>query len=356
MDVMQVLRAAVDAKASDVIITAGAPVTLHVHGVLQPLDPTWILTPKEAEDLTYQFLTSQQRKIFENERELDAAYQVPDLARFRVSAYLQRGTVACVLRLVPLEIPTPEAIGLEQRVLMEMVNTNGGLILITGPTGAGKSTTIASYVEYLNAHHGIAKHIITIEDPIEFLFVNKKCVIDQREIGFDTKSYVRGLKAALRQMPHVIFVGEMRDRETMEVALTAAETGNTVISTLSTQSAAKSINRIIDVFPLEHQNEIRTRLSLTLKIVVSQVLLQRVDTPGRVAAREIMFVSSPIANLIRENKVHQVNNAISTSYGDGMRLMDDSLVDLNNQQIIGYGDVVTRVSDTEKLKRAKRRT
>lgn len=355
MDVMQILRNAVEAKASDVIISAGAPITFHVYGVLEPMDPNWVLTQADAETLTYQFLTSEQKKKFEMERELDAAYHVPGLARFRVSIYLQKGTVASVLRLVPLEVPDYRTIGLADRVLMQMVNTTGGLILITGPTGAGKSTTIASYIEYLNTDNGIAKHVITIEDPIEFMFENKVCLIDQREIGYDTLSYVRGLRSALRQMPHVIFVGEMRDRETIEVALTAAETGNVVISTLSTQSAAKTINRIIDIFPLEHQAEVRTRLALTLKVVLSQVLLRRVDVPGRICAREVMFVNSPIANLIREGKVHQINNAIATNAKDGMTLLDDALLELNRDGVISYADVLTRVQDPEKLKLVKRK-
>ncbi len=355
MDVLEILREAVSREASDIIISAGAPVTYHVHGTLEPLDADWILGGSETQDLVYQFLTMDQRRIFENERELDVGYHVPDLARFRVSVYQQRGTVAAVLRLVPLEVPHYTTIGLADRVLMEMVNQPNGLILVTGPTGAGKSTTIASYIEYLNTEHGIPKHIITIEDPIEFSFSSKTCVIDQREIGHDTKSYVNGLKSALRQAPHVIFVGEMRDRQTMEVALTAAETGNIVISTLSTQSAAKTINRIIDVFPLEHQAEIRTRLALTLKVVVSQTLLKRTDIRGRICAREIMFVNSPISNLIREGKIHQVNNAIATHYREGMCLLDDSLLQLNQQGVVDYVDVVTRIQDPEKLRSMKRK-
>jgi twitching motility protein PilT len=355
MDVMEILREAVDRSASDILISAGAPITLHIHGALHPLDPDWVLSGSETQSLVYQFLTMEQRKTFEMERELDVGYHVPDLARFRVSVYQQRGTVAAVLRLVPLEIPHYQQIGLSERVLMQMVNVPNGLLLITGPTGAGKSTTIASYVEYLNSEHGVPKHIITIEDPIEFMFRSKVCLIDQREMGFDTMSYPRGLKAALRQMPHVIFVGEMRDRDTMEIALTAAETGNIVISTLSTQSAAKTINRIIDVFPLEHQAEIRTRLSLTLKVVVSQTLLRRTDTAGRVCAREVMFVNSPISNLIREGKVHQINNAIATHYRDGMMLLDDAMLSLYEQGVVDYVDVVTRIQDPEKLKGLKRR-
>jgi twitching motility protein PilT len=350
MDVMEILRESVDRQASDIILSAGAPVTFHVHGALEPLDTGWVLSASETQDLVYQFLTMEQRKIFENERELDIGYHVPDLARFRVSVYQQRGTLAAVLRLVPLCIPDYRSLGLTERVLMQMVNLPHGLILITGPTGSGKSTTIASYIEYLNTQHGIPKHIITLEDPIEFVFQSKTCIIDQRELGHDTRTYVRGLRSALRQAPHVIFVGEMRDRETMEVALTAAETGNVVISTLSTQSAAKTINRIIDVFPVEHQAEIRTRLALTLKGVVSQTLLRRRDGMGRVCAREIMFVNAPISNLIREGKIHQVNNAIGTHYSEGMMLLDDALLELYNQDLVEYVDVVTRIQDPEKLK------
>jgi twitching motility protein PilT len=350
MDVMEILREAVSREASDVILSAGAPVTFHVHGLLVPLDAAWALSPSETQDLVYQFLTMEQRKKFEMERELDVGYYVQDLARFRVSVYQQKGTLAAVLRLVPIDIPDRETIGLSERVLLQMVNQASGLILITGPTGAGKSTTIASYIEYLNATHGVSKHIITIEDPIEFVFRSKTCVIDQRELGYDTQSYVRALKSALRQMPHVVFVGEMRDRETIEAALTAGETGNLVVSTLSTQSAAKTVNRIIDVFPLEHQAEVRTRLALTLRIVVSQALLRRTDAPGRVCAREVMFVNSPIANLIREGKVHQINNAIATSYREGMKLLDDALVELYREGVVDYLEVVTRIQDPEKLR------
>jgi twitching motility protein PilT len=314
-----------------------------------------MLSATETQDLVYQFMTMEQRKVFEMERDIDLAYHIPGLARFRVAVFQQKGTLAAVLRLVPLRVPHYSEIGLPEKVILEMANMPGGLVLVTGPTGAGKSTTIASFLEYLNSEGANPKHIITIEDPIEFLFTPRVCVIEQREIGYDVKGYVKGLRAALRQMPHVIFVGEMRDRETIEVALTAAETGNVVISTLSTQSAAKTINRIIDVFPVEHQSEIRTRLALTLKVVVSQVLMKRVDIPGRVAARELMFVNSAISNLIREGKIHQVNNAIATAARDGMVLMDDSIIDLASKGVISYASAVIRMADAEKLARLKAR-
>lgn len=355
MEVLEILRESAAREASDVILSAGSPVTFHVHGALEPLDRERNLAPEEVRDLVYQLLTEEQRAHFETERELDLGYHVDGLARFRVSVYQQKGTVAAVLRRVPLEIPDTESIGLTERVLMQLVNQPHGLVLVTGPTGSGKSTTIASYLEHLNTRHGVPKHIITLEDPIEFVLRSRDCIIDQRELGLDTFSYVRGLRSALRQMPHVIFVGEMRDRETMEVALTAAETGNLVISTLSTQSAAKTVNRIIDVFPVEHQAEIRTRLALTLKAVISQVLLRRRDGSGRICAREIMFVNAPISNLIREGKIHQLNNAIGTHYADGMKLLDDALLELYNQERVEYLDVVTRLQDPEKLRNLRRR-
>jgi len=353
--ILEILKEAVAEQTSDILITAGSPITFHIHGTLQPFDPDWVLSGTETQDLIYQFMTMEQRKVFENERDIDLAYHVPGVARFRVNVFQQRGTLAAVLRLVPLRVPHYSEIGLPEKVILEMANMPGGLVLVTGPTGAGKSTTIASYLEYLNTESSSARHIITIEDPIEFLFTPKVCVIDQREIGFDVKGYTRGLKSALRQMPHIIFVGEMRDRETIEVALTAAETGNVVISTLSTQSAAKTINRIIDVFPVDHQQEIQTRLALTLKVVVAQVLMQRADVPGRVCARELMFVNSAISNLIREGKIHQVNNAIATHAREGMVLMDDSIVELANQGVVSYASAVIRMTDAEKLARLKGR-
>jgi twitching motility protein PilT len=353
--ILEILKEAVAQQASDILITAGSPVTFHIFGTLLPYDADWVLSGTETQDLIYQFMTMEQRKVFENERDIDLAYHIPGLARFRVAVFQQKGTLAAVLRLVPLRIPHYSEIGVPERVILEMANIPNGLVLVTGPTGAGKSTTIASFIEYLNTEAGTAKHIITIEDPIEFLFQPKMCVFDQREIGYDVKGYVRGLRAALRQMPHIIFVGEMRDRETIEVALTAAETGNVVISTLSTQSAAKTVNRIIDIFPVEHQAEIRTRLALTLKVVCSQVLMKRVDTPGRVAARELMFVNNAISNLIREGKIHQINNAIATHAKDGMVLMDDSILDLASRGVVSYASAVIRLTDAEKLARLKAR-
>ncbi|MCK4412110.1 MAG: PilT/PilU family type 4a pilus ATPase [Candidatus Eisenbacteria sp.] len=350
MRIGDVLEEAVRREASDLIISAGAPITYHVHGVLEPNEPATPLTPRDSQDLAYQLLNEEQRKTFEQVFELDLAFHYRDLARFRVSVYRQRGTVAAVLRLVPLSVPHYTDIGITEKLMGRLLTTPNGLVLVTGPTGAGKSTTVASFLSYLNTETDIARHIITIEDPIEFLLSSQVCIIDQRELGSDTQNYAIGLRSALRQMPHIIFVGEMRDRSTMEIALTAAETGNLVISTLSTQSASKTINRIIDVFPLEDQAEVRTRLALTLKAVISQVLLRRMDMPKRVAAREVLYITSSVSNLIREGKIHQIDNVIASSYDQGMVLLDDSLLELHRNGIVDAASIIPRLQDTEKIR------
>jgi twitching motility protein PilT len=350
MKIEDVLQEAVRRQASDIILSAGARVTLHVHGEwLQDAaaDP---LTADQTRDLIYGFMTPAQRKEFERDQELDMGFEQAGLSRFRVSVFRQRGTVAAVMRLIPLEVPHYTRIGMPESLLRSLLTIPNGLVLVTGPTGAGKSTTVASYLEYLNTENGVPKHIVTIEDPIEFPFKSKTCVINQREIGVDTGGYAIGLRSALRQMPNIIFVGEMRDRETIEIALTAAETGNVVISTLSTQSASKTIHRIIDVFPIQDQAEIRTRLALTLKAVISQVLLRRKDGQGRIAAREILLASGSVSNLIREGKVHQINNVIASSHAEGMVLMDDSLLELYHEGVLFAADVLPRLQDPEKAR------
>ncbi len=348
MTTEDVLRQAVRRSASDIMIAAGAPVTYQVHGVLEHYEPAEVLTPELAHELVYGLMDEHQRAEFETHWELDMGTEIEGLARFRASVFRKTGTDAAVLRVVPLEVPHYTQIGIPQELLLRFVQIPNGLILVTGPTGAGKSTTVAAYLEYLNTEFNFPRHVLTIEDPIEFPFRSKTCLINQREVGHDTKSYITGLRSALRQMPHIIFVGEMRDRETIEIALTAAETGNLVISTLSTQSAAKTINRIIDVFPVQDQAEIRTRLALTLKAVISQVLVRRRDKAGRIAAREILFVNNSVANLIREGKVHQLNNVIASSYSDGMVLLDDALLELHNDGVVHTADVISRLQDAEK--------
>ncbi len=350
MDIIEIIKEGLGLGASDIILSIESPVTFHVNGVLQHSRENTVLNEESCRNLIYQFLTMEQRKTIEMEKELDVGYSIKGMARFRVSVYYQKGTLAAVLRVVPLRIPPPQEIGLPAEVVLRICNIPNGLILVTGPTGAGKSTTIASIIEFINTQGGVAKHVITIEDPVEFVFKPTLCVIDQREIGPDTNSYVRGLRSALRAMPHIIFVGEMRDRETIEIALRAAETGNVVISTLATRSAATTINRVIDVFPVDHQAEIRTRLALSLRAVMSQVLLRRIDVPGRVAAREVMFVTNPISNLIREGKIHQIPNVIATQARDGMVLLDDSLLSLVENGVIDPATALTFASDIEKMR------
>jgi twitching motility protein PilT len=350
MRIDDILREAVDLKASDLMLSVGSPITFHIFGALQTPDPDHIVTSEESAQLVHQLMNEQQRQRFEENWELDMGYHLKGVARFRASIMRQRGALGAVLRVIPLSVPHYAEIGIPKRLLVQLLSVPNGLILVTGPTGAGKSTTVASIIQYLNTEHGVPRHIVTIEDPIEYFFEPNLCVIDQREIGTDTKGYVQGLKAALRQMPHIIFVGEMRDRETMEIALTAAETGNIVISTLSTQSASKTINRIIDVFPLHDQAEIRTRLALSLQAVISQVLLPRRDTPGRIAAREIMLVDNSISNQIREGKIHQINNTIAAGFNKGMILLDDSLLQLHKEGVLHTADVLSRLSDSEKAR------
>ncbi len=346
----EIMEEAVRRRASDIMISAGAPITYNVYGELERHKPDTPLTPTESRHLVHQLLNDDQLKEFEREWELDMGFEVEGVARFRASVFRQRGTVAAVMRVIPLEIPHFTEIGISARLLGQLVNVPNGLILVTGPTGAGKSTTVASFLEYLNTENNFPRHIVTIEDPIEFPLRSKVCVIDQREVGIDTKDYVIGLRSALRQMPNIIFVGEMRDRETIEIALTAAETGNIIISTVSTQSAAKTINRIIDVFPVHDQAEIRTRLALTLRVVISQVLLRRKDVPGRIAAREVLFVNNSVANLIRESKIHQINNVIASSFNQGMVLLDDALLEFHKEGIVHATDVVSRLQDPEKAR------
>lgn len=345
-----ILREGVRRQASDILISAGSPVTFHIYGRLEPMDPQHRLTPQESRELAFRLLGPEHRQRFERDLDGDMSLELFDVARFRANVFQQRGSVSAVLRHVPLEIPHFSAVGLQESLVKRMLNIPNGLILVTGPTGSGKSTTLACLLEYMNTVDGYAKHIVTIEDPIEFRMKSKHCVIDQREVGTDVHDYATGLRSALRQMAHVIFVGEMRDRATIEIALTAAETGNVVISTLATQSAAKTINRIIDVFPIQDQEEVRTRLAMTLRCVISQVLLRQRDGQGRVAAREVLFVNSPVANQIREGKVHMINNVISSSSSEGMCLLDDSLLRLYREGQVEAATVLPRFNDPEKAR------
>jgi twitching motility protein PilT len=342
-----VLRRAVTLGASDIILTAGHPVMVMVAGRMEAMPGSPVLSGSDSRRLAESFLTPALHEKFLRDLELDTRFHLPAVANFRVNLFIQRGFWGTAVRIVPLAIPLPGDIGLAPHVVTRLLGHTRGLVLVTGPTGAGKSTTIASLLEQVN-QGGARKHIVTVEDPIEFLFDSRNAVIDQREVGSDTKSYARGLKGALRQAPHIIFVGEMRDLSSMAIALTAAETGNLVISTMATQSAAQTCTRIIDSFPPHQQSQIRSQLSMSLRAVVSQVLLPRADGRGRVAAREIMFVNQAIQNLIREDKIHQIPNVISTSLREDMVTLDDSLGELVERGAIGFETAYPYFEDPEK--------
>jgi twitching motility protein PilT len=301
----------------------------------------------ESRRLAESFLNPVLQERFLRDLELDTRFFLPGVAHFRVNLFIQRGHWGAAIRVIPLRIPLPSELGLAPHVVSRVLGIMRGLVLVTGPTGAGKSTTIASLLEQLN-QQGRRRHIVTVEDPIEFVFEPKNAVFEQREVGIDTKSYARGLRGALRQMPNVIFVGEMRDLTSMAIALSAAETGNLVISTMATQSAAQTVTRIIDSFPPHQQSQVRSQLALTLRAVVAQVLLPRADGRGRVAAREVLFVNPAVANLIREDKIHQVPNAIATGAREDMISLDDSLGDLVDRGTVTFETAYPFFEDTEK--------
>ena len=349
-----VLRRAVELGASDLILTAGHPAMVTIAGVLEPLPGTAVLSTADSRRLAESFLTPALHERFLRDLELDTRFLLPGVAHFRVNLFIQRGHWGAAIRIIPVKIPLPADLGLAPHVVNRVLGLTRGLVLVTGPTGAGKSTTIASLLEQVN-QTGVRRHIVTVEDPIEFVFEARNAVFEQREVGTDTRSYSRGLRGALRQLPHIIFVGEMRDLSSMAIALTAAETGNLVISTMATQSAAQTVTRIIDSFPPHQQAQVRSQLSLTLRAVISQVLIPRADGRGRVAAREVMFVTQAIQNLIREDKIHQVPNVISTSLRDDMIALDDSLAELVDRGQVTFDAAFPYFDDGEKRNALQKR-
>ena len=313
-----------DAGASDVHITVGISPKMRVNGKLMVM-PFPVLLPVDTKRICDSMMNDKQKEHFEEKGEWDFSYSIPQMGRYRVNAFRQRGSVAMVLRLVGTVVPTPESLSLPPSVI-DLYKMKRGLVLVTGPTGSGKSTTLASLVGKINMD--LDAHIITLEDPIEYLHRHARSIVNQREIGIDATSYDLALRSALREDPDVILVGEMRDLETISTAITAAETGHLVLSTLHTIGAAATIERIIDVFPPHQQEQIRTQLANVLVSVVSQQLVPTVDKRGRVAAFEVMHATPAIRNLIRENKTHQIATSIQTSRRLGMITMDDALVEL----------------------------
>jgi twitching motility protein PilT len=337
----QLLERVVALNASDLHITAGSRPAYRVRGSLVRFDEMAPLTPEQTREMLYRILSTEQQKRLEIHRQLDFAYSVPGLARFRVNVYSQRESLAAAFRLIPMELKTLEELGLPQS-LIELTTKPRGIVLVTGPTGSGKSTTLAAMIDEINrTRHD---HILTIEDPIEFLHRHKNCVVNQREIGPDATSFTDALKAALRQDPDVILVGEMRDLETVSIALTAAETGHLVFGTLHTQSAPSTIDRLIDVFPAEQQDQVRTMISTSLQGVVTQTLVPTADQQGRVPALEILLPDDAIRNLIRQAKVEQVYSFMQTGTKRGMQTMEQSLADLTLRRVIDPEEAISRTS------------
>ena len=347
MNMVELLQDAVQRKASDLHITVGFPPVFRLDGGLVPSGHSKLLPP-DTDRLLAEITTPEQRERFYQSGELDTSYALPGVSRFRVNAFRQRGATAMVLRVVAENVPTFEQLGLPD-VLKSLARKSRGLVLVTGPTGSGKSTTLAAMINLINMEREC--HIITLEDPIEYLHRHNRCIVNQREVNSDTKSFANGLRAALREDPDVILVGEMRDMETISIAVTAAETGHLVFATLHTSDAAQTIDRIIDVFPPHQQQQIRIQLSLTLQGIVAQQLLPRTDGKGRVAAMEILVATPAIRNLIREGKSHQIISAIQTGAKVGMQAMDMSLRELSRKGVVTYEEALMRASDPETFMR-----
>jgi twitching motility protein PilT len=344
MDVL--LERAVELGASDLHITAGSHPVVRVHGHIEALSDFPVLDPDTTRQLIYRITTTEQQKNLELNRQLDLAYGVRGLGRFRVGAYYQRESLAAAFRMIPTEIRSLEELGLPPS-LHEFTTKPRGLVVLTGPTGSGKSTTLAALIDEINTTR--RDHIITIEDPIEFLHQHRRCIVNQREIGGDATGFAAGLRGALRQDPDVILLGEMRDLETITTALTAAETGHLVFATLHTQSAPSTIDRIIDVFPGEQQGQVRMQLANSLQGVVTQTLLPRADGTGRVCALEILFMDDAIRNLIRQGKIEQVYSFMQTGARRGMQTMEQSLAELIEKRVVNVSDALSRTTRPEAL-------
>ncbi len=343
----QLLRAMIDKGASDMHITTGSPPLLRIDGEIVPLKLT-ALTAVETKQLCYSVLTEEQKIQFEKNKELDLSFGVKNLSRFRANIFLQRGAVSGAFRTIPFKILTFDELGLPP-VVADLAGKPRGLILVTGPTGSGKSTTLASIIDKINSE--TRQHIMTIEDPIEYLHPHKRCIINQREVGTDTSSFKLALKYVLRQDPDVVLVGEMRDLETIEAALTIAETGHLVFATLHTNSAVQSINRVIDVFPPHQQPQVRAQLSFVLEGVISQLLLPRAGAPGRALSLEVLVPNPAIRNLIREDKVHQIYSQMQVGQlKHGMQTMNQSLLSLFQRRLISLEEALGHSNDQDELR------
>jgi len=346
LSIDELLRKVKELEASDLHLTPGSEPVVRVRGQLEPLDGYGKLTPDTVRDVMYRILSTEQQKLLETKRSVDLAYSLPGVARFRVNVFFQRASIGAALRLIPAEIKSLDELGLPTHI-GEFASIPRGLVLVTGPTGSGKSTTLATLIDMINRSR--REHILTIEDPIEFLHWHRSCIVNQREIGSDATSFADGLRAALRQDPDIILVGEMRDLETIATALTAAETGHLVFATLHTQSAPQTIDRIIDVFPAEQQDQVRIQLAGTLQAIMTQTLVPTADGRGRIAALEILIPDDAVRNLIRQGKIEQIYSVMQTGTARGMQTMEQSLADLVLRRVITREVAVNRSSRADQL-------
>jgi twitching motility protein PilT len=347
-DFADLLMEVVSRRASDLHISAGAPPTVRVRGRLTRLEGYPILTDTVTREIVYSILTGDQRQRLETNWQLDFAYSIPGHARFRVNAYYQRGAVGAAFRLIPFDLTSIDTLGLPPAV-HDFTRKPRGFVLVTGPTGSGKSTSLAAMIDEINSTR--EEHIMTIEDPIEFLHSHKKCLVNQRELGSDALTFADALKAALRQDPDVILVGEMRDIETISTALTAAETGHLVFATLHTQDTSQTVDRIIDVFPPSQQGQVRMQLSIALQGIMTQQLLPTADGSGRVVACEVLVPNPAVRNLIREGKTHQIYSVLQTGAAQGMQTMDTALAQLIRSGKVSQQLAESRSSAPEELRR-----
>jgi len=346
MDITELLSFGYKHKASDLHLSAGLPPMIRVHGDVRKINLP-ALTQQEVKGMIYDIMNDSQRKIYEEHKEIDFSFEIHQLARFRVNAFIQNRGAGAVLRTIPSKILSLEDLDCPP-IFKEISQNPRGIVLVTGPTGSGKSTTLAAMINYINENE--YGHILTIEDPIEFVHESKKCLINQREVGPHTLSFSNALKSALREDPDVILVGEMRDLETIRLAMSAAETGHLVFGTLHTSSAAKTIDRVIDVFPPDEKEMVRAMLSESLRAVISQTLLKKKDGTGRVAAHEIMICNPAIRNLIRENKIPQMYSAIQTGQNVGMQTLDLCLQNLVKNNIVSADEAKTKAANKDTIR------
>lgn len=336
----KIFRTAVQYHASDVFISTGIKPTLRINGDLIAIEEHPVLTKKMAEDYLLEILTEEQKIKFQKELDLDFSLEIEDIARFRVNLFVQRKGIAAAFRLIPENVKSLDELNLPSQAKKATTFKNG-LVIVTGPTGSGKTTTLAAMINEINRNQ--KKHIITIEDPIEYVHKNNQSIVHQRELGIHTRTYTKALRSALRESPDIILLGEMRDLETMQLAVTAAETGHLVFATLHTSGCATSINRIIDSFPADQQNQIRTQLSESLRAVFWQTLIKTREGKGRIAALEIMFINNAIANMIRKGNTHQINSVIETSTREGMQTMKKAVTDLYQGGIISEENALQNI-------------